>query len=337
MVTLKDVARLAGVAPSTVSRIINDKADKAASAAVKERVWAVVRETGYIPNSAARGLKTGARESGQPVISCLFARGDDAREDSYFLELAAFVSQEILRQGCRVGPQYTVSQAQRCPVDFAPEKTDGLVILGKTQGDCTEFLDRFRKRVAYVTLNQSVLGRDHIACDGRLATQTALQHLYDKGHRTIGYVGEQAGEVRYAAYRAFLAENKLPFEQAWIVPAHMDKGGGRAAAQRLCEAPQLPTAVFCANDATAIGLLEALRRQGVCVPQQLSVISIDDIAEAADAAPPLTTVKIPLNELGGMAVKILLDRIHKGHIAYLNVFVPSRLVVRDSVGAPRAS
>lgn len=332
VVTLRDIARLAGVAPSTVSRIINGKADKSASPEVKSRVWQIVRSTGYIPNKAAQQLRTGDALEEKPVISTLFARADGAYEDSYFVELAAYVSQEIMRQGCRVGPQFTLTQAQRGDFcGYVPGRQDGLVILGKTEADCNDFILKFHKRVTYITLNQAVLSRDHIACNGLLAAETALQYLRTNGHRSIAYVGERKNEVRFTGYKDFLEREHLPFVRELVFAVHMSADGGRQAAEAIARAEVRPTAVFCANDATAIGLLRGLAAARVRVPEDISVISIDDIPAAAKAKPELTTVRIPVNEMGGLAVKILLDRIQKGHVAYLNLFVPSRLVVRNSV------
>ena len=122
-------------------------------------------------------------------------------------------------------------------------------------------------------------------------------------------------------------------ERSLLMQVHMDREGGWRAAEMLLQMERAcrPTAVFCANDATAVGLVKELEKRGARVPQEVSVISIDDIPAAAVMDPGLTTMKIPVNEMGSIAVKVLRDRIKKGHVAYLNVFVPSRLIVRDSV------
>ena len=337
MATLKEVARLAGVSASTVSRIINGKGEKCAGAAVQKRVWDAVRATGYVPNQEAKRLKEGGGAPKEAItVSCLFARAEDYKEDSFFNALAACVEEEVLRQGCRLGLRYSHKDALRlCREEaFAPGRTEGLVVLGKSGPDCEGLIGRFKKRVVHITLNQMEIRRDHIVCDGWHAAEMALQYLYEAGHRVIGYVGETEKEIRYRGYRAFMLDVGLT--PGPIFPAAMNPAGGYRAVERILAAQTLPTALFCANDATAQGVLRGLAEAGVAVPAQMSVISIDNIPEAEQTKPLLTTVKVPFRDLGSFAVKTLLDRIDHGHTVPLNIFMPCELVVRQSVAAPRS-
>ncbi len=335
MATLKDVAKMAGVSASTVSRIINGKGEKCAGAAVQGRVWEAVRATGYVPNPEAKRLKEGGGAPKEPItVSCLFARAEDYREDSFFNALAACVEEEVLRQGCRLGPRYSHKDAQRLSRDgnFAASRRDGLVVLGKSGPDSEGLIGRFKKRVVHITLNQMEIRRDHIVCDGWHAAELALQYLYQAGHRAIGYVGETEKEIRYRGYRAFMLDMGL--HPGPIFPAAMTPAGGQRAVERILAGRTLPTALFCANDATAQGVLRGLAEAGVPVPGRMSVISIDNIPEAEQTKPLLTTVKVPFRDLGSFAVKTLLDRIDHGHTVPLNIFMPCELVVRQSVAAP---
>ena len=336
MATLKDVAKMAGVSVSTVSRIINGKGEKCAGAAVHKRVWEAVRASGYVPNQEAKRLKEGGGAQREPItVSCLFARAEDYREDSFFNALAACVEEEVLRQGCRLGPRYSHKDAQRLggSEEFAAGRRDGLVVLGKSGPNSEGLIGRFKKRVVHITLNQMEIRRDHIVCDGWHAAEMALQYLYEAGHRVIGYVGETEKEIRYRGYRAFMLDMGL--HPGPIFPAAMTPAGGQRAVERILAAHTLPTALFCANDATAQGVLRGLAEAGVPVPGRISVISIDNIPEAEQTKPLLTTVKVPFRDLGSFAVKTLLDRIDHGHTVPLNIFMPCELVVRQSVAAPR--
>lgn len=337
MATLKEVARMAGVSVSTASRIINGKGEKCAGPATHRRVWDAVRATGYVPNQEARRLKEGGGAPKAPVtVNCLFARAEDYREDSFFNTLAACVEEEVLRQGCRLGPRYSHQDARRLSREegFAPGRDEGLVVLGKSGPDCEGMIGRFKKRVVHITLNQMEIHRDHIVCDGWHAAEMALQYLYGAGHRVIGYVGETDREIRYRGYRAFLLDKGIVPGPAYATP--MTPAGGYRAAAQVLNGPVRPTALFCANDATAQGVLRGLAEAGVSVPAQMSVISIDNIPEAEQTDPLLTTVKVPFRDLGSFAVKTLLDRIGHGHTVPLNIFMPCELVVRQSVAAPRS-
>ncbi|MBN2851377.1 MAG: LacI family DNA-binding transcriptional regulator [Clostridia bacterium] len=333
MVTLKDVAEKAEVSASTVSRIINSKGDKCASSEVKKRVWDAIRETGYVPNLSAKHLKEGYQESNKSsVIYILFARTRDSRGDSYFLELSSYVNEEILKNGFKAGRQFISKEVLGIHSgDIEIGKHDGLVVLGKTQESQSKFISLFNKRVVYITLNQMNLEEDHIMCDGKQATESALQYLYDHGHHNIAYIGEKEKEIRYIGYREFLIKMRLNSESDYTIEAAMNTEGGYNAAKRLLDYHPMPTAVFCANDITAIGVLKGLKDNNINVPGDISVISIDNIAEAAFSSPALTTVKIPMKEMGSFAVKTLVDRIHKGHKVYIKVFMPSGLIIRESV------
>ncbi len=333
--TLKEVAKAAGVSPSTVSRVIHSAGNNFASLEVRQRVWDAVRELGYVPNVQAQSLKKGkAASQSIPVIHILFARVRISHGDSYFDELATYVQEEILSHSCQVGSLFTCQEAETAlPGSLTIGKKDGLVVLGRTHKLLDPFIAQFSRRVVYVTLNQMNLQADHIMCDGFQATQTAMQYLYDNGHRYIAYVGEYPNEVRYQAFWKFVTENTLTYSRETMINTPMTAEGGFMAAQKLADCKIRPTAVFCANDVTAIGLLKGLKQRGIVVPRDMSVISIDNIAEAGTFSPGLTTVKIPLKELGTFAVKTLVDRIQKGHSIYLHVFMPSELLVRESVTA----
>lgn len=334
--TIKDVAKKAGVAPSTVSRILNAKGKPFASPAVRQRVWEAVRALGYTTNQQAKNLRLGtAAPVHSGTIHILFARSQSSLDDFFFKELATHVQAECLKQGFAIGQLLTARQAEAFEEKGpAFPKTDGLVILGRTSKKTEGFTSPFKKRVVHITLNQMETPADHIMCDGVEATRKALAHLYEKGHRHIAYLGEYPNEIRYHSFQEFMQEKKLPLPRQNVIYAPMTIEGGLDAAVKIAENRERPTAVFCANDSTAIGLLKGLARLGVQVPQDLSVIAIDNIPQAGDAKPALTTVQIPLEELGAFAVKTLADRLRKGHTITLRVFMPTDLIIRESVGPP---
>lgn len=334
--TLKDVAERAGVSVSTVSRVIASNNGKCASETVKKRVWQAVQETGYIPNQSAQALRRGsfAGKGETAAICCLFARSKDSASDRYFEELVGYVRQEIIHQGYCLGRQFVQHDVvQAVYGGYRPGKRDGLVVMGRTQEALSPLISLFGKRVVYITLNQMHIAADHVMCDGRQATEIAMSYLYASGHRHIAYIGEYKGEIRYKSYAEFLARSGLQLQWGYIVFTKMDAEGGYAAAEELLKRNTRPTAIFCANDVTALGVLECLKNRGIKVPQDVSVISIDNISDASLCLPGLTTVSIPLRDMGAFAVKTLVDRIQHGHTFPLSIFMPPELVVRGSVQA----
>lgn len=323
MTTIKDVAKLAGVAPSTVSRVLNGES-KCAAESVKKRIFDAASKLGYVPSVAAKSLKKGCDALPTNRISILFARNSSI-EDSYFSDLARFVKREIICSGCVLGDEYFGDE------NILPKKTEGLVILGRPKISLNGFIDKFGGRVVFVTLNKVESDGDHVLCDGKEAAKCAMRYLFGKGHRKIAYVGEYSDEIRYVGYKEFLLENKIAANGDYVINTAMSIRGGRRGAEELLKLESLPTAVFCANDMTACGVIERLTESGVKIPSDISVIGIDNIPAAEETTPLLTTVSVPTSELAHLAVLTLCDRLKGGHSRKTMTFLPSTLVVRDSV------
>ncbi|MFI3168092.1 MAG: LacI family DNA-binding transcriptional regulator [Bacillota bacterium] len=330
--TLKEVANKAGVSVSTVSRVINSGKEKSATKEVRDRIWKAVEECGYTPNKSAQSLKLGNKVNSNIIeVSILFARAEDKASDYFFLELAEHVKEELIKQGMKIGKTYFLSELKNQNQTQKQDKNQALVVLGRVAGDCKEFLSSFGQKIIYVSLNQMRLGSDHIVSDGQIAAEIAMAYLHESGHSKIAYVGEFFDEVRYRGYRNYLITNKLKTNREYVINTHMTRKGGHDAVSHFLKIEDMPTAIFCANDVTAFGVIEGLKEQGINVPKDLSVVSIDNIKEAENFKVPLTTVEIPLKEMGSFAVKTLKDRIEKGHSVPLNIFAPAKLIVRESV------
>ncbi|MBC2870118.1 LacI family DNA-binding transcriptional regulator [Bittarella massiliensis] len=342
--TLKEIAREAGVSISTVSRIINDPNHRTAAPEAAERVWEIVRRTGYTPNEAAKALKSrdqgpDPRPAGR-TISCVFARTEMfSRQfqdqmmpsDQFFAEILRAVEKEAMVQGCSLGFSFSAVNLSDFKTDRMLENLDkgGVVVLGRPRKELLGRLQKLRN-VIVVGLAAGGADFDQVICDGYKAAIQVLEYLYRQGHRRIGYLGEVKNEVRFDAYMDFMLERELPFSEEYIYESALTMENGYFGIKRMFASPRLPTAVFCANDISAIGAVKAIREFGLHIPQDISVISIDNIAMSQFTTPSLTTVDVPKNELGKVAVKLLLDRIEKGHTLPLKVELPCKLIVRES-------
>lgn len=323
MSTIKDVAKLAEVAPSTVSRVLNGE-NKCATESVKKRIFDAAAKLDYVPSQAAKSLKKGKDSTVANRISILFARNSSI-EDTYFSDLARFVKREAIKAGCLLGEEYFGDE------EISPKKSEGLVVLGRPRSSLSGFISKFGGRVVYVTLNKVGSHSDHVLCDGKEAAKLAMKYLFDKGHRKIAYVGEYSDEIRYVGYKEFLIENRLEFRSDYVINTSMSIRGGMKGAEELIKLNELPTAVFCANDLTAVGVIEKLKENNIKVPDKLSVIGIDNIPKAEEIEPLLTTVSVPTRELAHFAVMMLCDKLSGGHTINAMTFLPPTLVVRDSV------
>ena len=176
--------------------------------------------------------------------------------------------------------------------------------------------------------------RDRITCNAYLASKTAVSYLAKLGHTQIAYLGERKNEIRYRGYLDAISQLALPLNREYIIDTPLSSEGGYQAAIRLLSAENNITALFCANDLTAIGAMKAAKEIGRCIPKDLSVIGIDDIETCQYTKPMLTTIHIPMEDLGTMTAKILIDRIETGKRIPMKVELPFRLIRRDSCAVP---
>ncbi len=334
--TLKDIAARAGVSISTVSRVINNKDTKAASSEVQEKIWSIVRETGYTPNAAARSLKLG--EIDRPIINenkgiaCIVARSENAIDEPFFVDLSRSLEKEAFKHGYVL--RYTFSAFDLNSSNtfniITNTKVDGVVVLGRFNQNLSTFLKKQYKNILYAGLNSIDYSYDQVICDGYRASIAAVKYLASLKHTSIGYIGETISEVRYKGYCDALKELNLPINHQNIINTHLSTDGGYNGAKKLINNKTNATAFFCANDITAIGALKAIKEAGMCVPEDISIISIDDIDMAQYVTPMLTTVHIPINELGRMAAKTLIDRIEHGHSLPIKIDIPFTITKRES-------
>lgn len=333
--TLKDIANEAGVSVSTVSRVLNGKNNKAASKEVQDIIWGIVREKGYIPNHNAQALQKSTSEKKKKrrhYFACIYARSED-KNDMFFSELANAIEQEAYRHDYIL--KYSFYATELNPKNLHSvinsEEISGIVVLGRFNEERMNSIIEDRKNVVYVGLNCNTNKHDVVFCDGYLAGRLAMDTLIKYGHTEIVYIGEKNKEKRYQSYCKVLEENNIIIDRSRVINAKQVLDGGYHAIETLMKNKVSYTAIFCANDATAIGAIKALKDYKIKVPDDVSVISIDDIEFAQYFTPMLTTIHIPIEELGKHAVKILIDRIESGHTLPVRLQIPFYLIKRESI------
>lgn len=333
--TLKEIAREAGVSISTVSRVVNKKSTNAAGKEVQDKIWDIVRRTGYTPNRTARDLKLGGTVPSSSLsrsIACLFARTQDSKSDLFFSMLARSIEQEAFKRNFVLKYSFTAIDIHH-PNTFrliTDNQVDGVVVLGRCDKQTLSFLKQYFHCVAYTGLNVLDAKYDQIICDGYQASLTAMEHLIGLGHTRIGYIGETESEDRYTGYRNALNSHGLPFTREFVADVPLSSEGGYHGAKRLLERKAAVSALFCSNDMTAIGAMRAIQENGYCIPEDVSLISIDDIDTAQYLSPMLTTVHMPVEEMGQMTAKILIDRIEGGHHLPIRMSLPFYIANRES-------
>lgn len=337
--TLKDIAEEAGVSVSTVSRVINSSSSSAASPEVRGRIWEIVRRSGYTPNASAQRLRknTIAKEEPSHALACLFARSPDAITDPFFTTIAHSIEKEAYKQNFVLKYSFTSIDIESPYIYHlvSNNHVDGAVILGRCDKNLLSFLKKHFNYVIYVGINSLNARYDQVLCESFAATKTALDHILSLGHTKIAYVGETEREERFSAYTQILEENGIEINDNYISNVVMSTDGGYSGAWSLLKKICDFTAVFCPNDLTALGVLKAFQEAGLRVPEDVTVVSIDNLELTQYFTPKLTTVHIPLEEMGQTAAKILIDRISGGHTIPTRTLFPPRIMIRESSAPPR--
>jgi len=328
--SLKHIAAMTNTSVSTVSRVLNQTSASCASKELQDKIWAAAREIGYHPNKAARALKKG--DSGTqklPRIAVVMARVT-AEEDPFFSELFRSLEMELLLQGGLIEDMVHVEEIRQKKLSEA----NGILIMGRCSPTLLEQILMQNRDIVGIWRNSMDFDIDEVICDGRKAAELAMNYLLSLGHKKIAYIGDCSYESRYVGYCNILFQNKIPMDYHLIKQTNQTKEETDAAFLELLTDKQSKkadfSAIFCANDNTAVRVLELLGQQKANVRRSISVISIDDITDAQNTKPYLTTVHIPHREMAHMAVMLLLDRIARGHTSSVRIEFPCRLVYRDS-------
>lgn len=332
--TLKEIAKEAGVSISTVSRVLNQPNTKAASPKVQERIWEIVRKSGYVPNPVARELKASVQR--QPAMRSIYGLiacpPGEVRDDPFFTRIIASIEQEAMRSNFVL--RYTYSMLEFQSSDnlnrSCEEPSDSLIIVGRFQPALLTGLKKRFRNIVYVGLNNLDADCDQVLCDGFFAVRDAVEYFYKQGHRGIAFIGAEK-EGRYLGYGEGMRLCGLPHRPEHLVQIEtLSMDGGLQGMKRLLEQSDNITAVICANDMTAIGALRACKELEIRVPEQISLIGINDIPSVRYVQPKLSSIHVPLDEMGKLAVRVLSDRICGGHTLPIKVNLPYHIVERSS-------
>jgi LacI family transcriptional regulator, galactose operon repressor len=329
--SIYEVASSAGVSVATVSRVLNGTGPVSPEA--RRRVLDAVESLGYVPHSAARSLST--RRTMNVGVLLPDVHGAFFSEIVRGIDLAARAAgYHILVSSSHsdLGETSAVLQALH-------GRIDGLLLL--TAGMDADWLRRtLPRRVPAVLLYNSGADEEYdtIGVDNRRGAQMAVDHLLGLGHRRIALICGPAGnadaEERLRGFREALAARGLKADPDLELPGDFREESGFLAGERLADLAPPPTAVFAANDAMAIGCLAALRGRGLRVPEDVSLVGFDDIPIARYLTPALTTVQVPIAEIGGRALERLVALIQGGSgIPKQHEVVTPTLAVRASTAA----
>ncbi len=334
VVKLKDVAVAAGVDASTVSRVLNNHATQRVGPETRERILATARELGYQPNPLARGLRTSRTytlgiavpQLDNPVFAQIIIGATDAAHARGYELLVTLVTD------LAAGPAVYERLAQT-------HRVDGLLV-STLEKDEVLLKALQRASVPYVVVNRQVRGvANCVAHDSFEAARQATEYLVSLGHRRIAHLAGRAqgynGTRRLAGYRAALEAAGIRPEASLVAEAGYTLEGGERAMRKILALRNRPTAVMAATVMSAAGALKALHAEKQRVPGDMSVMSIHDVQIADMLFPPLTTLRLPLQEMGKVATDGLIDLLEGKTKTVSRLLSPEQLVVRDSTAALR--
>jgi len=325
VVTLEMVAKLAGVSPSTVSRILNGTAK--VSPERKKAVDHAIAKLGFVPNPVARGL-AGGRTLSIGVVT-------QAIDSPFYGSALRGIEERLVPRGYSplfVSGQWNAEAEAHCLEVLRARRVDGIIFFSGRISD--KVLKNYARGMPMVVTGSKIKasGLVSLNCDNVEGARVATRHLLDLGHRQIAFISGDPGHAdaldRLQGYKNALAEAAIPFDPELVAEGGYHEASGLHAVHDLLAKGKRFTALFAANDQMAIGALLGLNRHSLRVPEDVSLIGYDDLQSSLFSCPPLSSVHQSAHELGQLAADAMLSLL-AGQQPDIRVPVP-RLVSRES-------
>jgi len=331
--TIKDVAREVNVSIATVSLVINNHGR--ISQDTRKKVLKAIRKLNYHPSRSARGLVS--RKTGnigfiltedhflrtEPFYTKIFLGTEfEARTKDYYVLLATVNS--------------SFSNVDSLPRFILERNFDGIIIAGKVPNSLIASILIYKKPTVFVDFSPNNGDYPNILTDNLKGGQLATEHLIEYGHKNIAFVG---GEISHSSitdrlqgYKLALEGAKINIDESLIITndEYLSRQNGCASAELLINRRKDVTAIFAANDATAIGVMQCLKNKGIEIPDRISVIGFDDVEADLFIDPPLTTIRVPKLDMGTEAIQLILGIINNKNIKTKKILMPVELIVRKS-------
>lgn len=330
-VTITDIAKAAGVAKSTVSKVLNDS--PRISEDTKQRVREIMKEMNYTPSSIATGL---ARQSSQTVALLIDMSKESEFLNQYFYNIIGGIESVI---GTRKY-ELTIANVQHNHPEghflqrlVLNKRVDGLIANTSVLSEalCEEL---HRLRFPYISIGEIQAPGSWVDFDNRSGGKMLTAHLLAQGYASVAFVGGVDGETireqRYAGYRKALEQAGRPLNEAWVHCGEAHEDEGYRAAMLLLQSGRPPEAIVCINNYIAYGVLKAAGELGVRIPQQLGIATFDDYPLSRYMTPPLTSLNIDTFRLGVAAGKLLMEQLGNPDTPAKHLLLKPELIARES-------
>jgi len=334
-ITITDVAKRAGVSKSTVSHVLNQT--RFVEEETRRKVSTTIEELGYRPSNIARSLVSKRTKTAGLLISDV--------GNPFYPDVIRGVEEVALSHGYSIflcNTNYDLVRSMEFIRSLIEKSVDGILFMSSSMS--MEMVEEaIQNQIQAVVLDWGVSQVEDLTGTIRInfteGIRQAIQHLVELGHTQIAHVSGPldlwTAQARRDTFLVSLRENGVNPDQALIIEGNLRIEGGRRAFEQLIHASPRPTAVFAANDLTALGIVWAARNYGLNLPEQLSIIGLDNIELASEVNPTLTTVALPRNEMGKLAMKLLLDLIENPEVVDGHKLeVATQLIIRQSTAHP---
>lgn len=329
-ITIKDVAKIAGVSISTVSRVINDS--KPVTNEVKQRVLDVIKETGYVPNPLARSLVTKKSQ----LIGVIVPEVTDTFSADILNgieEISKMYNYDIL-----LANTYSEKELEIKSINLLRAKqVEGIVMIcWDIDKDVVDLLENSGIPAVYISKTQRDYDIYSVSTQNEPATKDMTQFLIDKGHKKIAFMRAShqltnSPDERLMGYKSALKENKIRYNEKIVKSCGTTYEDGYATAKSILNEGSKPDAIFATSDEAAIGAINACFDLGYRVPEDISVAGFNDVKFAKIYRPKLTTVYQPLFDMGAVAIRMIIKMVKGLEIGDKKVELPYRIVDRESV------
>lgn len=327
-ISMRKLSEMTGYSPATISNALNHK--RGVNAETAEKIIAIAKETGYIPETVVRKIKL-----------VIFKRNGLIIDDSPFFH--AIING--FEQECRNnGFEMVISNVDKRDEDYEKQvhslidQTEFAIVLLGTEmidGD----LDIFRGAkcpIVILDYSDDSMQMDSVAINNQDSVVLAMRYLVDRGHTKISYLRGsyriKAFRERLQGYRILMQKKKLPYDDKNIITLSTTINGAyRDMLQYLDKKPDLPTAFMADNDMIAIGAMKALQERGVRIPEDVSIVGFDDISFSEISSPRLTTIRVPNIDMGRLAVRRVIERLDGKTDGVIKLLVCTTFVERDTV------
>lgn len=337
MSSIRDVAKQAGVSPATVSRILNNNNVYKTTQETRDRVLKAVTDLNYKPLVKSGKNPRQAPNDGKMTAGCLLASTKGKYSDPFYLDILDGLEQEFGRLGGYITFIRTEQDLNDPDIlhSLLSARLDGLIMM-RPLSDM--LFSQLRQAIPHIVgIDTGHMPIDNIEYDHLRVSRMAVEYLYDKGYRRIGYIGAGVGPVplnrsrRFRSYRETMTDLGLEIRPEWIIDCDWDDKLCMNLVEKAYKTQGLPDAFYAASDLMAMAAMREFYKLGLKVPDDIAIIGMSNIEMSRYATPPLTTIEVPTREMGIAAARALAGRIKGDTTLPKRILLPSTLIERESV------